>query len=128
MSKEVNLTTSQRLVKHVLLWIVFGYCYQSAINLLIKMAADAQPDATLITAFVYGIGFNVLTAHLITKYDTHWPVIGAAFIALVGLVLVPLVLFGSGGLLAWPLLVGFLFSLPLCSYIVGKIKVKHSKN
>ncbi|ASM49878.1 hypothetical protein PESP_a1817 [Pseudoalteromonas espejiana DSM 9414] len=128
MTKEKNLTTSQLLLKHVLLWTVFGYCYQSAISLLIKMAADAQPDAVLITAFIYGIGFNILTAHLITKYDTHWPIIGSAFIGFVGLVAVPFILFGSAGLIASPLLVGFLFSLPLCSYVVGKIKLKHSKN
>ncbi|WP_338363166.1 hypothetical protein [uncultured Pseudoalteromonas sp.] len=126
MSKQANLNTSQRLIKHVLLWVVFGYCYQSAINLLIKMAADAQPESMLITAFMYGIGFNFLTAHLITKYDTYWPVLGSAFIGVVGLVCLPLILFGSAGLIAWPLLVGFLFSLPLCSYLVGKIKAKHT--
>ena len=128
MTKATNLPTSQKLIKHLLLWTVFGYCYQSAISLLAKMAVDAQPEYPLITAFAYGLGFNILAAHLITKYDKHWPVIGSAFIGLVGLVAVPFLLSGESGLLAIPLLVGILFTLPLCSYIVGLIKLKLSKN
>tara|TARA_B110000211_G_C13643755_1_gene362851 strand:- start:108 stop:494 length:387 start_codon:yes stop_codon:yes gene_type:complete len=128
MKNTTNLSTSQRLIKHILLWTVFGYCYQSAVNLLVKMALDAQPDYPMATALIYGLGFNILTAHLITKYDTVWPVIAAAFIGFVGLIAVPFILFGGSGLLATPLLVGILFSLPLCSYIVVLIKVKLSKN
>ncbi|HDY92542.1 hypothetical protein WNY79_07930 [Pseudoalteromonas sp. AS84] len=128
MTKATNLSTSQQLIKHVLLWTVFGYCYQSAITLLVKMASDAQPENSLITALVYCVGFNILAAHLITKYDKHWPVIGSIFIGCVGLLGVPYLLFGESALLAIPLLAGILFSLPLCSYIVGLIKVKLSKN
>ena len=128
MTKATNLSTSQQLIKHVLLWTVFGYCYQSAITLLVKMASDAQPENSLITALVYCVGFNILAAHLITKYDKHWPVIGSIFIGCVGLLGVPYLLFGKSALLAIPLLAGILFSLPLCSYIVGLIKVKLSKN
>ena len=128
MSQLTNLTSSQRLLKHFLLWTVFGYCYQSAQYLLVKMAFDAQPDFPLITAFLYGLGFNVLAAHLITKYDHNWPVIDSVFIGLVGLVIVPFLFSGQAGLLALPLLVGILFSLPICCYIVGLIKVKLGKN
>ncbi|MBA6409090.1 hypothetical protein I6F50_02515 [Pseudoalteromonas sp. NZS127_1] len=128
MTKATNLPTSQKLIKHLLLWTVFGYCYQSAISLLVKMAIDAQPEYPLITGLIYGVGFNVLAAHLITKYDKHWPVIGSVFIGCIGLLVVPFLLFGESGLLTMPLLVGILFSLPLCSYIVGLIKLKLSKN
>ncbi|WP_024612824.1 hypothetical protein [Pseudoalteromonas sp. TB64] len=128
MSKASNLSTSQLLIKHILLWTVFGYCYQSAISLLIKMAADIQPANSLITALVYAIGFNILAAHLITKYDKHWPTLGSIFIGIVGLIAVPFLLSGVSGLLAYPLVAGILFSLPLCSYIVGLIKVKLHKN
>ena len=128
MSDKATIPMSAQLLKHILLWTVFGYCYQSGMSVLIKMAADAQPEHPLITAFAYGVGFNILAAHLITKYDKHWPVIGSAFIGLVGLVAVPFLLSGESGLLAIPLLVGILFTLPLCSYIVGLIKLKLSKN
>jgi hypothetical protein len=128
MSKASNLSKSQLLIKHILLWTVFGYCYQSAISLLIKMATDVQPSNVLITSLIYCLGFNVLAAHLITKYDKHWPVIGSIFIGLVGLVAIPFLLFGRSGLLAYPLLAGILFSLPLCSYVVGLIKIKLHKN
>ena len=128
MSKTSSLSTSQRLVKHILLWIVFGYCYQSAVSLLIKMAADSQPANPLITALVYTLAFNILAAHLITKYDQYWPIIGSVFIGVVGLIAVPLLLIGESGLVSLSLLVGILFSLPLCCYIVGLIKVKVGKN
>jgi peptidoglycan/LPS O-acetylase OafA/YrhL len=128
MSETPQLPMPQRLIKHILLWIVFAYCYQNAISLLVTMANDAQPDHVILTAFLYALGFNILTAHLVTKYDTYWPVIAAAFIALVGLVVIPLLLFGTSGLLSFPLLAGILFTLPLCTYVVGLIKVKHSKN
>jgi FtsH-binding integral membrane protein len=123
-----NLSKIQRLIKHVLIWIVFGYCYQSAVSLCIKMAADAQPNFPLISAFLYSIGFNLLVGHLITKYDNFWPIIGAIFIGVVGLIIVPLVLFGSAGLLDFKLLGGILCSLPICTFIVGLIKQKLSKN
>ncbi|MBB1370851.1 hypothetical protein RB215_07125 [Pseudoalteromonas sp. HL-AS2] len=128
MSKSTNLSTSQQLIKHILLWIVFAYCYQSAISLLVKMALDAQPNNPVITAFVYALGFNILVAHLITKYDKFWPVISSVFIGLVGLVVIPFLLFGASGLLTLALLAGILCSLPVSTYIVGLIKVKHSKN
>jgi hypothetical protein len=128
MSKTPQQPMLQRLIKHILLWIVFAYCYHNAISLLVTMAADAQPDNALLTAFIYALGFNMLTAHLVTKYDTYWPVIGAMFIAIVGLVAVPFMLFGASGLLSIPLLVGILFTLPLSTYVVALIKAKHSKN
>ncbi|MBE0359309.1 hypothetical protein PALI_a0551 [Pseudoalteromonas aliena SW19] len=117
-----------RLIKHILLWTVFSYCYHSAITLLVKMAADAQPEYPLITALIYGVGFNLLTAHLITKYDKHWPTIASIFIGFVGLIVVPFLLSGKVGLLTLPLLAGILFSLVVSSYIVGLLKVKLSKN
>ena len=49
------------------------------------------------------------------------------FIAL-AYVAIPFLLFGRSGLLAYPLLAGILFSLPLCSYVVGLIKIKLHKN
>ena len=115
MSKASNLSKSQLLIKHILLWTVFGYCYQSAISLLIKMATDVQPSNVLITSLVYCLGFNVLAAHLITKYDKHWPVIGSIFIGLVGLVAIPFLLFGRSGLLAYHYLLEF---YSVCRYVV----------
>jgi hypothetical protein len=128
MSEIVKLSKSKQLIKHILLWIVFGYFYQSGISLLGKMALDAQPDNPLIATFFYAFGFNILVAHLVTKYDEHWPVIGSVFIGLVGLVAVPFLLFGTTELLTLPLLVGILFSLPLSTYVVGLIKIKLNKN
>lgn len=92
------------------------------------MALDAQPNNPVITAFVYALGFNILVAHLITKYDKFWPVISSVFIGLVGLVVIPFLLFGASGLLTLALLAGILCSLSVSTYIVGLIKVKHSKN
>ncbi|WP_372762815.1 hypothetical protein [Pseudoalteromonas sp.] len=128
MSATPQLSTAQRLIKHSLLWLVFAYCYQNAISVLVAMALDAQPDHAQLTAFIYAVGFNLLTAHLITKYDKYWPLIAAAFMAIVGLVVIPVLLFGASGLLSLPLVAGILCTLPLCTYIVGLIKVKHSEN
>ncbi|MBW4967685.1 MULTISPECIES: hypothetical protein [unclassified Pseudoalteromonas] len=128
MTNKANLPLSAQLLKHILLWTVFGYCYQSGLSVLIKMAADAQPDHPLITAFVYGVGFNIIVAHLITKYDTKWPVIASIFIGVVGLIAVPIILGGTSSLLTSPLLVGFLCSLVLSCFIVGLLKVKLDKN
>ncbi len=128
MSQQNQLNTVQRVVKHVLLWTVFAYCYHSAINLLVKMAIDAQPDAVLLTSFVYCLGFNILSGHLITKYDKHWPVIGAFFIGVVGVVVVPAVLVGTHALLSRPLLAGILISLPVFTFAMGLIKQKLNKN
>ena len=99
MSQSPELSFSKRLLKHILLWTVFGYCYQSAISLLQKMAIDAYPDDALIMTLLYGIGFNILSGHLITKYDNYWPVWGAFYIGTIGLVAVPLLLVGVAGLL-----------------------------
>jgi hypothetical protein len=107
---------------------VFGYFYQSGIKLLSKMAVDAHSDSPLIATFVYAFGFNILVAHLVTKYDEHWPVIASVFIGLVGLVAVPFILFGKNELIELSLLAGILFSLPLSTYVVGLIKVKLNKN
>ncbi|MBQ4832359.1 hypothetical protein J8L70_03810 [Pseudoalteromonas sp. MMG010] len=123
-----NLTRSQRVIKHVLIWIVFGYCYQSSSSLMVRMAADAQPENEIITAFFYALGFNVLVAHLITKYDKFWPIIASIVIGTVGLIVVPLILFGTTGLLEFKLLAGILCTLPICTFIVGMIKRKLTKN
>ena len=128
MSQSPELSFSKRLLKHILLWTVFGYCYQSAISLLQKMAIDAYPDNALMMTFLYGIGFNLLSGHLITKYDHFWPVWGAFYIGIIGLVAVPLLLVGVTGLLSMSLLVGILLSLPVCTFAIGLIKEKLNKN
>lgn len=128
MTDKATIPMSAQLLKHILLWTVFGYCYQSGMSVLIKMAADAQPEHPLITAFAYGIGFNILVAHLITKYDTKWPLVASVFIGVVGLVAVPIVIGGTASLLTFSLLAGFLFSLILSCFIVGLLKVKLNKN
>ncbi|TMO98069.1 hypothetical protein CWC14_06945 [Pseudoalteromonas sp. S3260] len=107
---------------------MFGYCYQSAISLLQKMAIDAYPNNALMMTFLYGIGFNILSGHLITKYDNYWPVWGAFYIGIIGLVAVPLLLVGVAGLLSMSLLVGILLSLPVCTFAIGLIKEKLNKN
>ncbi|MBT2151724.1 hypothetical protein [Pseudoalteromonas tetraodonis] len=107
---------------------MFGYCYQSAISLLQKMAIDAYPDNALMMTFLYGIGFNLLSGHLITKYDHFWPVWGAFYIGIIGLVAVPLLLNGVVGLLPMSLLVGILLSLPVSTFAIGLIKEKLNKN
>ncbi|MFY8328232.1 hypothetical protein [Pseudoalteromonas sp. ZZD1] len=128
MSEPRQLNILQRLLKHSLLWVVFAYCYHSAINLLVKMAIDAQPDAVLVTSLLYCLGFNVLTAHLITKYDKYWPVIGACVIGVVGLILVPIIFVGAHALLSRELLAGILISLPIFTLIMGIVKQKLHKN
>lgn len=128
MSEQNQLTATQRVLKHVLLWTVFGYCYYSAINLLVKMAIDSQPEQGLITSLAYCVGFNVLSAHLITKYDKHWPEIAAIYIGVFGLLVVPLVLVGTQALLSWPLLAGILISLPIFTFAMRSIKRKLLKN
>jgi len=128
MSEPRQLNTFQRILKHTLLWVVFAYCYHSAINLLVKMALDAQPDQALITSLLYCLGFNVLSAYLITKYDTYWPVIGAVIIGVVGMVLVPIIFVGTHALLGQELLVGILISLPVFTFAMGLIKLKLNKN
>jgi len=128
MSEPRQLNTFQRILKHTLLWVVFAYCYHSAINLLVKMALDAQPDQALITSLLYCLGFNVLSAHLITKYDTYWPVIGAVIIGVVGMVLVPIIFVGTHALLGKELLAGILISLPVFTFAMGLIKLKLNKN
>jgi hypothetical protein len=67
-------------------------------------------------------------AHLITKYDTKWPLVASVFIGVVGLVAVPIIIGGTDSLLTFSLLAGFLFSLILSCFIVGLLKVKLNKN
>nr|WP_301003010.1 hypothetical protein [Pseudoalteromonas sp.] len=128
MSQSPELSFAKRLLKHILLWTVFGYCYQSAISLLQKMAIDAYPDNALMMTLLYGIGFNLLSGHLITKYDHYWPVWGAFYIGFIGLVAVPILLLGVAGLLSTSLLVGILLSLPVSTFAIGLIKEKLNKN
>ncbi|WP_211183744.1 hypothetical protein [Pseudoalteromonas arctica] len=128
MSQQNQLNTTQRVLKHVLLWSVFGYCYHSAINLLVKMAMDAQPEHILVTALLYCLGFNLLVGHLITKYDKYWPEIAAIFIACIGLLVVPVLLVGTQAILSRPLLAGILISLPILTFAVRLIKRKLTKN
>lgn len=128
MSEPSQLNTFQRILKHTLLWVVFAYCYHSAINLLVKMALDAQPDQPLITSLLYCLGFNVLSAHLITKYDAYWPVIAALIIGVVGLIVVPILFVGTHALLSQELLGGILISLPVFTFGMTLIKRKLNKN
>ena len=92
------------------------------------MAADAQPMHMVLAGFIYCAAFNILVAHLITKYDKRWPIAASLYIGLVGLLVVPLLLLGSGGLLDFILLGGILFSLVLSCYLVSLLKAKLSKN
>lgn len=128
MTEQNQLSTTQRVLKHVLLWSVFGYCYHSAINLLVKMAIDSQPEQVLVTAMAYCLGFNILSAHLITKYDKHWPEIASIYIGAFGLLVVPLLLVGPHALLSRPLLAGILISLPVFTFAMRFIKRKLPKN
>ncbi|MGO2076426.1 MAG: hypothetical protein ACTJH9_14580 [Pseudoalteromonas sp.] len=128
MNTSRPLSKPQRIIKHILLWTVFSYCFHSAINLLVKMALDAEPDNALLTAIIYCLGFNVLTAHLITKYDKHFPVIAALFIACVGLIVVPLIFVGAAALLASELIAVICISLPLLTLLVAFLKRRAEKN
>jgi len=92
------------------------------------MAHDAKPEHSLLTAIAYGIGFNTLVAHLIGKYDKHWPIIAASYISLGGLLVVPLVLTGTAGLMNVYFIPVMVISLPIATFIVEKIKQRISLN
>ena len=92
------------------------------------MALDAKPDSALLTAIAYCIGFNILTAHLITKYDKHWPVVAASFIAIVGLVAVPIIFVGVEALLANELILAVCLSLPPLTFLMKYLKQREKKN
>ncbi|MCF2899568.1 MULTISPECIES: hypothetical protein [unclassified Pseudoalteromonas] len=121
-------STPIRMIKHVLLWCIFSYFYHSGINVLVAMAHDAQPDYGLLSSIAYGIGFNVLVGHLIGKYDKHWPVIAAIFIAVVGLVVVPLILMGQASLKDTYFIFAMVISLPVATLVIEKIKQRISLN
>ncbi|HCV01926.1 hypothetical protein AAEU31_13815 [Pseudoalteromonas sp. SSMSWG5] len=121
-------STPIRMIKHVLLWCIFSYFYHSGINVLVAMAHDAQPDYGLLSSIAYGIGFNVLVGHLIGKYDKHWPVIAAIFIAVVGLVVVPLILMGQASLKDTYFILAMVISLPVATLVIEKIKQRISLN
>ena len=118
----------QRIIKHLLLWSVFSYFYHSGVTVLVAMAHDAKPEHGLLTAIAYGIGFNALVAHLIGKYDKHWPIIAASYISLGGLLVVPLVLTGTAGLMNVYFIPVMVISLPIATFIVEKIKQRISLN
>ena len=92
------------------------------------MAHDAQPDYGLLSSIAYGIGFNVLVGHLIGKYDKHWPVIAAIFIAVVGLVVVPLILMGQASLKDTYFILAMVISLSVATLVIEKIKQRISLN
>ncbi|WP_105180864.1 hypothetical protein [Pseudoalteromonas sp. T1lg21] len=128
MSTSESSSTQMRIIKHVLLWCIFSYFYHSGINVLVAMAHDAQPDYGLLSSIAYGIGFNVLVGHLISKYDKHWPLIAAAVIATVGLIAVPLVMFGKEGLMNGIFIASMIATLAVSTFVIAKIKQRISAN
>ncbi|AXV65350.1 MULTISPECIES: hypothetical protein [Pseudoalteromonas] len=128
MSTSESSSTFKHLIKHILLWSVFSYFYHSGVNVLVAMAHDAKPEHGLLTSIAYGIGFNVLVGHLIGKYDKHWPVIAALYIASVGLLIVPLVILGKAGLMDVYFIVAMILSLPTSTFVIEKIKQRISLN
>ena len=70
----------------------------------------------------------LLVGHLISKYDKHWPLIAAAVIATVGLIAVPLVMFGKEGLMNGIFIASMIATLPVSTFVIAKIKQRISAN
>lgn len=125
---DVTMQQLLNVLKHILFWVVFAYCYQNAIDVLTEMAFDAHPEHPLTFAWLYVCAFNILSAHLIVKHEKNWPIVSASFISVVAMLVIPLFLTGTYDLLSTSLLVGILISLPLLVFVFIMIKEKLPKN
>ncbi|WP_404340082.1 hypothetical protein [Pseudoalteromonas mariniglutinosa] len=128
MSERSHFTSAQRIIKHLLVWLILAYCFNSAINLLTLMAQDAHPDHALLAAAIFCCAFNVLTAHLISKYERHWPFIAAVIIACVGTLAIPFFTAAQSTVENLFLTAMVIISLPIATFIIVKIKQRNRRN
>ncbi|CAH9060306.1 hypothetical protein PSECIP111951_02253 [Pseudoalteromonas holothuriae] len=115
---------SATVVKHASLWIVFGFFYLSGLEMALRLAIDGQQYPTLLKTLGLIFIFNLLVGHLITKYETYWPMLASVTVSLVGIA-------GFGYYYTQRLVqysvelgLGLALSLPLATFIVQKFKAQ----
>ncbi|MBD1581385.1 hypothetical protein [Pseudoalteromonas sp. S16_S37] len=114
---------SALVVKHTSLWIVFGFFYLSGLEMALRLAIDGQQDPTLIKTLSLTFLFSLLVAHLIRKYEKMWPFLASVVISLTGIVGFGYYFTQRLTQYSFELGLGLCLSLPLATFLVGKIKL-----
>jgi cyanate permease len=118
---------SALVVKHASLWIVFGFFYMSGLEMALRLAIDGQQDPTLIKTLSLTFLFSLLVGHLIRKYEKMWPMLASVVISLTGIAGFGYYFTERFAQYSVELGLGLCLSLPVATFVVGKIKLPQNK-